>query len=69
MGSDDVRKQYALYFNKTLKEKCAAYNYVFFDVYDKYADDNGFLRKELSDNSVHIHDGVHITRFIQENNI
>ena len=69
LGSDEERKQYALYFNKMLKEKCIEKGYIFFDVYDKYADENGFLRKELSDDNVHISNGIHITTFINENKL
>ena len=67
LGTDEERKQYVLYFNKKLKEKCIEYNYIFFDVYEKYIDENGFLRKDLSDDSVHIRDGSHILSFINEN--
>ena len=69
LGSDEERKNYVLYFNKKLKEKCVENNYIFFDIYDKYIDDNGFLSKDLSDGSVHISNGVYITNFINENNI
>lgn len=69
LGTDEERKQYVLYFNKKIKEKCIEKKYIFFDVYDKYTDENGFLRKDLSDGSVHIRDGRYITNFINENNI
>jgi hypothetical protein len=69
LGSDEERKQYVLYFNKLLKEKCIEKNYIFFDVYDKYIDNNGFLKKELSDGHVHINNGVYINNFIIENNL
>ena len=49
LGTDEERKMYVLYFNEKLKEKCAEYGYVFFDVYDKYVDVEGFLDEELSD--------------------
>jgi hypothetical protein len=55
-----------LYFNEKIKEKCIENNYIFFDVYDKYTDENGFLRKDLSDGNVHIRDGVHISNFKKE---
>ena len=57
LGNDEERKEYVLYFNKKLKEKCDECNYIFFDIYDKYTDDNGFLRKDLSDGNVHIGNG------------
>ena len=59
IGSDEERKSYVVYFNKILKEKCVENNYIFFDVYDKYKDENGFLKKNLSDNKVHILKGIH----------
>lgn len=65
LGTDDERKQYVLYFNEKLKEKCSEKKYVFIDIYDKYADENGFLRKELSDDNVHIKNGVYISEFIK----
>lgn len=69
LGTDEERKNYVLYFNKKIKEYCIKYNYIFFDIYDKYIDENGFLNKDLSDGHVHIKDGIHITNFIKDNNI
>jgi hypothetical protein len=64
LGTDDERQKYVLYFNKKLKEKCSEYNYIFFDVYDKYTDEKGFLNKELRDD-IHIRDGIHIKSFLE----
>lgn len=69
LGTDEERRQYALYFNSKLKEKCFENGYVFFNIYDKYADDNGYLFKSMSDNNVHIADGRYIIQFIEENNL
>ena len=69
LGTDGERKQYVLYFNEKLKEKCIEKEYIFFDVYNNYIDENGFLRKDLSDNNVHIRNGVYINHFIKENNL
>lgn len=63
-GSDQERKQYVLYFNKLLKQKCKENNWIFFDIYDFYIDDNGFLNKKFSDNNVHIKNGLYIQNFI-----
>jgi hypothetical protein len=68
-GTDEERMQYTLYFNKKLKENCILKNYIFFDIYNLYADENGFLKKNLSDGNVHISYTGHITNFINENNI
>jgi lysophospholipase L1-like esterase len=65
-GTDEERKQYVLYFNQKIKEKCVEYGYIFFDVYHHYVDDQGFLKRELSDGHVHIAEGVHLNDFILE---
>jgi hypothetical protein len=65
LGTDEERKMYTLYFNKQLKIKCAKKQYIFFDIYDKYTDVNGFLSKKLSDNLVHILDGIYLDEFIE----
>jgi len=69
LGTDEERKQYSLYFNEKLKEKCLEKNYIFFDIYNNYIDENGFLRKDLSDGKVHIGNGIYISNFIKENNL
>jgi hypothetical protein len=69
LGTDKERKQYTLYFNKKLKEKCIEKNYIYFDIYNNYIDENGFLRKDLSDGIVHIRNGIYISNFIKENNL
>lgn len=69
VSSDEERKTYCLYFNKKLKEKCVENNYIFFDIYDKYTDNKGFLNKDLSDKGIHIENGVYLTSFIKENDI
>ena len=64
LGSDEERKQYVLYFNKKLREVCMEKKYIFFDIYDKYTDEFGFLSKALSDDNVHIKDGKYIKEFL-----
>jgi len=69
LGTDEERKQYSLYFNEKLKEKCMEKEYIFFDVYNDYADEDGFLRIDLSDGNVHIADGDYITNFIKKHGL
>jgi hypothetical protein len=64
LGSDEDRQKYVLYFNKKIKEECEKNNFIYFDVYDKYTDDYGFLNKLLSDNNVHIQDKTFIEEFL-----
>ena len=68
LGSDEERKQYVLYFNEKLKEKCREKKYIFFDIYNHYTDENGFLSKELSDGNVHISNGkgMYISNFMND---
>lgn len=69
LGTDKERKNYDLYFNKILKEKCQIHNHIFFDVYEKYCDSYGYLSKKYSDMHVHIKNGIFIDEFIKENNL
>ena len=64
LGSDEERKSYGIYFNNCLKEACKENNWIFFDVYDSYCDNNGYLNKKLSDIGVHINNGIFMKKFI-----
>jgi hypothetical protein len=66
LGTDEERKTYVLYFNKALKSKCEENGFIFFDIYDNYLDEEGFLRKDMSDGSVHIVEGSHLSNFIRD---
>ena len=67
LGSINDRKKYILYFNNKLKEKCTENNFIFFDVYNKYCDDDGFLNEKYSDGNVHIKNGIFLKEFIDTN--
>lgn len=64
LGTDEDRKKYTLYMNSKLKEYCEEYKYVFFNVYDKYADERGYLRMELSDRNCHISNSIYMQEFL-----
>lgn len=67
LGSDEERLSYVLYFNQKLKEKCSENNWIFFDIYDKYCNDDGFLNADFSDETVHIKNGIYLQEFIDNN--
>jgi hypothetical protein len=69
LGTDDERKNYVLYFNQKLKLKCEENGFIFFDIYYNYVDGNGFLRKDMSDNNVHIKEKSHVIDFILKNRL
>lgn len=52
---------------KKLQQKCLEYNYIFFNIYDNYTDNNGYLNKALSDGHMHIRDGIYLNHFIEKN--
>ena len=60
LGTDEDRKMYTIYMNQKLKEKCLETGLRFFDVYNKYINNDGFLTSELSDNNCHIKNNIHI---------
>jgi len=66
-GTDEDRKKYTEYMNLKLKENCEKYSFIFFDFYQKYSDNNGFLKRELSDNNCHIKNPIYIEEFILKN--
>ena len=66
LGTNEERTQYVLYFNKKIKDKCFENNYIFFDIYDKYTDENGFLNRDFADDTVHIRDGRYIDDFLDK---
>ena len=66
IGSDEERKNYVLYFNEQLKKYCLQYKYLFFNIYNKYIDNNGYLDKKYSDDHVHIKDNIYIIEFFNE---
>ena len=64
LGTDIERQVYVKYFNNCLEKKCLLNNWIFVNIYDFYADKNGFLNKSLSDGLVHIDNPIFLQKFI-----
>jgi hypothetical protein len=62
LGSDEERLAYVKYMNKKLSES----EFIFVNVYDKYADQDGFLKMELSDMHVHIAEEKYLVEWINQ---
>jgi lysophospholipase L1-like esterase len=65
-ATSEIRKNYVLYFNKKLEEYCILKNYGFIDIYDQLADDNGYLKKSLSDNTFHMKNSSILLDYLKE---
>jgi len=63
-GTDEQRKTVTLYMNTKLKEYCEKYGFIFFDVYDKYCDKDGYINPELS-NDIHIKNNIYMAEFLK----
>lgn len=63
-GSSEDRKIYTLYFNEKAKQICKDNQFIFFDIFDKIIDNNGYLKSELSDGNSHLLDGKALNEFI-----
>jgi len=61
VGDNAARLSYVRYMNQKLKES----KYPFVDVYDKYADADGFLLIPLSDCHVHISDEKYLMEWVE----
>lgn len=68
-GSDDERRSYVLYFNQKLAQGCKDQDFLFFDIYDKYTDADGFINRDLSDDNVHIKDETYLRHFIEKHQL
>jgi len=66
LGTDLDRLNYQQYMNLILRKKCNERNIIFFDITTHYADSEGFLVKELSDNICHINNELGITSVLEE---
>lgn len=56
VGTDENRVMYTKEVNKLLELFCKKYNYIFFNPYEYYTRQDGCLKYELSDKTVHLKD-------------
>jgi len=66
VGSDEDRARYTKKVNEKIEEFCRDNKYIYFDPYEYYRQENGCLKYEYSDNTVHLKDTDH---FLKEFNI
>lgn len=66
LGTDEERVNYSRYFNECTKRECDKHNLTFIDVYDKYCDEEGFIKPELSDGKNHILDQKYVVEFLEQ---
>lgn len=64
LGTDVDRKKYTLYMNEKISENCVKYNYIFFNVYEKYINEKDYLREDLSDGNCHIKNPIYMEEFL-----
>ena len=66
VGSDEDRVRYTKKINSLMKDLCISNEYIYFDPFDFYKNEDGTLKHELSDNGVHIGDnGYFIEEFLE----
>ena len=64
VGTDEERKEYVRYMNECFKTRCTEYGFVFFDVHDKCADENGYFNLKYRDHCIHINNPVFLIEFL-----
>ena len=67
LGTGQQRKEFVCFFNESLKQKCKENGYIFLNVYEKYCDEEGFLKEDLSDGHAHIKNPIYIEEFLKNN--
>ena len=66
LGSNKTRRIYVKYMNFKLYNKCRENGYIFFDIYNDYCTNDGYLNYNLSDQNVHIGDPKYMIKFIKD---
>lgn len=62
-GTNESRKRVTEYMNAKIKEYCQKYGYIYFDIYDKYCDADGYLEPSLS-HGIHVQDPIYYVEFL-----
>jgi hypothetical protein len=57
-------REYFTYMNDCLREKCAKFGYIFFDVYKDYVSGEGYFDERFKDSCVHIKDTKFLVEFL-----
>ena len=58
VGTNENRIRYTQKMNKLIEKKCTEYNYIYFNPYKKYTDDQGCLIYKLSDTVGHVKNNI-----------
>ena len=62
IGKDEDRVRYTNKVNKLIQDMCISNNCIYFNPYSYYTRDDGTLKHELSDSTVHIKENSHILK-------
>jgi hypothetical protein len=65
LGTNEERIAYSRHFNTAIAWNCKELGWMFVDVYDKYADQDGCLNPLYSDGHVHINNPIFIEEFLR----
>jgi hypothetical protein len=62
VGKDEDRIRYTNKMNQLIENMCVINNYIYFNPYSYYTRDDGTLKYELSDSTVHLKDNSHFLK-------
>jgi len=66
LGKDSTRKTFVLFFNDTIREYCAKYDYYCLDLYTHYIGIDGFINDAQADSFMHIMDSTYLSNELKE---
>ena len=65
-SSIEIRAGFTQKMNSILKEKCSEFNLLYLNLHDAYVNEDGSLKKELSDGNVHLKTFLHHDKCFDE---